>query len=125
MSPSIPSEAALPHLLLVRCLLLAGGELVGIGCACPGQTEEQLAAVGERHIARVRSLFGVIPSLIAVHDDLRSLWKRVLICPPPEKRIGTSALDHPDLLGAIPLDDLHMNPCVGIHPFDLHDLAFE
>ena len=67
----------------------------------------------------------MIARLIAVDDDLGSLRETVLISPAPEQGIRTSALHHPYFLDPVRLGHFHVNPGMGIHPFDLHNLALE
>src|SRR5262249_14700439 len=100
-------------------------KVFGIWRARAGRTEKKLAAVRERHIAGVRPLLGMIARLVAVDDDLGSRWERILIDAASQKRVRTSALHHPNLLGSILFGYFDVNPRVGIDPFDFHDLAFE
>src|SRR2546426_9010888 len=88
-------------LVLVERLRLIGFKLLGIGSAGASHAEEQLAPVGERHVARVGALLAVIAGLVAVDHDLGPFRKRVLVGAAAEQRVGTAALHHPDFLGAV------------------------
>src|SRR5438132_113508 len=107
--------------LLLRWLRLVSRELFGIWGSGAGGAEEEFAAVGERHVARVCPQFGMVAGLIAVDDNLGTYGESVFVGPSPEECVRTSTFDHPDFLGAVRLDDLDMNPGMGIDPFDFDD----
>jgi hypothetical protein len=90
-----------------------------------GGTQENLVAIGERDITRVRPLFGMIACLVAVNYDVGSRRKRGFIDPAPKQRIGAAALKHPDFLCAVRLSSFNMDPGMRIDPFYFYDLALD
>src|SRR5215471_16145548 len=66
-------------------LILRRWKLVRIRSACAGRTQEDLAAIGESDITRVRALFGMVTRLVAVNDDFESRGKGGLVDPAPKQ----------------------------------------